>query len=361
MKVILPLMSLLLAWFCQSGAAQLTVEVRRYNQTSIRSSFSSLLEGDYDVVFTFTDPQGFSEPFAWFVKPYANIPSAGISGLLYYPSSHITCSDDPTLGGQSTLPLINEFVNATWFAIVDNYPTCVLEKISMLKDTGYQLMITYSNGNRDRNLDQHTSTSGGDVSLSGFPVAVVTEDYARYLIDNVTLSSVNGSVMVVFVSADQNTQDLIQLTIVTFLTAFVVFLPICVCICVCSFIDKKYGNCSVCIRIGRCCRCGWKRSGRYDVHELHLRELGERRENGGEEGRGRYERTSVLSQREHVVRKFDPDVESCTSCPICLDDFSAGDSVEVLPCDSNHIFHSACIEQWLSAQCVCPVCRSLIR
>lgn len=361
MKAILPFLSLFLAWYCQSGKAQLTVEVRRYHQNSTRASFSSPLEGDYDVVSTFTDPQGFSDPFAWFVKPYANIPSAGISGFLCYPSPHNTCSEELT-DAECTLPLINNFANASRFAIVGNYPDCVLEKISMLKDAGYQLMITYSYGDRDRNLDEHTSNSGEEVSHSEFPVVVVTEDYAQYLIDNVTLSSVNGSLMVAFVSANQNMQELIQLAIVTFLTALVLFVPICVCICVCTFIDKKYGNCSVCICIGKCCtcKCGWKRSGHYEVHELHLRELGGIRENGSEEGRGRYEMTSVLSQRERVVRKFDPEVESSTSCPICLDDFSAGDSVEVLPCDSNHIFHSACIEQWLSAQCVCPVCRSLI-
>lgn len=42
-------------------------------------------------------------------------------------------------------------------------------------------------------------------------------------------------------------------------------------------------------------------------------------------------------------------------CVICTDAFDRGDVVAVLPC--SHIFHSACIADWLVRKATCPVCR----
>eukprot|EP00747_Dinoflagellata_sp_TGD_P206525 gnl/TRDRNA2_/TRDRNA2_80224_c1_seq1.p1 gnl/TRDRNA2_/TRDRNA2_80224_c1~~gnl/TRDRNA2_/TRDRNA2_80224_c1_seq1.p1 ORF type:complete len:180 (+),score=12.90 gnl/TRDRNA2_/TRDRNA2_80224_c1_seq1:108-647(+) len=42
-------------------------------------------------------------------------------------------------------------------------------------------------------------------------------------------------------------------------------------------------------------------------------------------------------------------------CTVCLHAFEPGDSVSILPC--KHLFHSVCIDRWLSQRrSVCPVC-----
>jgi hypothetical protein len=45
-------------------------------------------------------------------------------------------------------------------------------------------------------------------------------------------------------------------------------------------------------------------------------------------------------------------------CAVCMESFSAGDEVRVLPC--NHEFHVACVDQWLRMRSTCPLCRSNI-
>ena len=58
-------------------------------------------------------------------------------------------------------------------------------------------------------------------------------------------------------------------------------------------------------------------------------------------------------------RQFNIQNESCRACPICLVDFNNGETVRVLPCDPDHIFHDACLQQWFTTntQRECPVCR----
>ena len=48
-------------------------------------------------------------------------------------------------------------------------------------------------------------------------------------------------------------------------------------------------------------------------------------------------------------------------CSVCLDVFEGADMVVELRCDSNHIFHKACLESWLQRNYTCPLCRSDIR
>ncbi|ETM97268.1 hypothetical protein PPTG_20392 [Phytophthora nicotianae INRA-310] len=43
-------------------------------------------------------------------------------------------------------------------------------------------------------------------------------------------------------------------------------------------------------------------------------------------------------------------------CPICLIDFEDGEDVRNLPC--KHIFHVACIDEWLKRNTSCPMCKS---
>jgi len=43
-------------------------------------------------------------------------------------------------------------------------------------------------------------------------------------------------------------------------------------------------------------------------------------------------------------------------CPICLESFNQDEIVSVLSCD--HLYHPACIYEWLRKNLCCPVCRS---
>ncbi len=44
-----------------------------------------------------------------------------------------------------------------------------------------------------------------------------------------------------------------------------------------------------------------------------------------------------------------------TSCSICFEDFENYDNVRILPC--KHYYHINCINQWLSKNSNCPICR----
>ncbi|KNC53503.1 uncharacterized protein AMSG_01216 [Thecamonas trahens ATCC 50062] len=47
-------------------------------------------------------------------------------------------------------------------------------------------------------------------------------------------------------------------------------------------------------------------------------------------------------------------------CTVCLDDLTEGTEVRILPCAGKHAFHTACIDQWLRVDGVCPVDKSLV-
>lgn len=45
-----------------------------------------------------------------------------------------------------------------------------------------------------------------------------------------------------------------------------------------------------------------------------------------------------------------------TKCLVCLDEFADGDDLKTMPC--LHFYHQRCLEQWLSTNNSCPVCKT---
>ncbi|WP_448216698.1 RING finger domain-containing protein [Endozoicomonas sp. 2B-B] len=54
-----------------------------------------------------------------------------------------------------------------------------------------------------------------------------------------------------------------------------------------------------------------------------------------------------------------PYQEPTDNCPVCLESF-ADREVSVLE-DCRHMFHKDCVAKWLSANSICPVCRTSLR
>ena len=49
-----------------------------------------------------------------------------------------------------------------------------------------------------------------------------------------------------------------------------------------------------------------------------------------------------------------------SDCAICLNQFQDGDKVAPLHCSIKHVFHTACIQEWLKRSPVCPLCKAQI-
>ena len=63
-----------------------------------------------------------------------------------------------------------------------------------------------------------------------------------------------------------------------------------------------------------------------------------------------------LSKR---ARAFNPSKDrAIETCAICLDGFKENNDREIseLSCDSKHIFHLACVTEWVKKKDVCPLC-----
>ncbi|GJN28315.1 hypothetical protein PR202_gb16424 [Eleusine coracana subsp. coracana] len=71
--------------------------------------------------------------------------------------------------------------------------------------------------------------------------------------------------------------------------------------------------------------------------------------------------TNVSSTRKrkrgHRTGGVDDDEEDAAvcECPVCLEEFTSGDDLIVMPC--KHRFHERCMVKWLGISRLCPCCR----
>lgn len=47
-------------------------------------------------------------------------------------------------------------------------------------------------------------------------------------------------------------------------------------------------------------------------------------------------------------------------CSICLNNYTEGDTLRLLPCDRRHHFHKDCVDEWLVVNATCPICRARV-
>jgi len=58
-----------------------------------------------------------------------------------------------------------------------------------------------------------------------------------------------------------------------------------------------------------------------------------------------------------VEEAEESEAEDKSCCSICLSDYRESEVVRVMP-DCSHMFHAACIDEWLRRHATCPVCRT---
>jgi hypothetical protein len=57
-----------------------------------------------------------------------------------------------------------------------------------------------------------------------------------------------------------------------------------------------------------------------------------------------------------LEQQAQPDVDDSDNCPICFCEYSSNTPVKQLPC--KHFYHSECIDQWLTRDNTCPLCKA---
>lgn len=72
------------------------------------------------------------------------------------------------------------------------------------------------------------------------------------------------------------------------------------------------------------------------------------------------EAVQLTEENIHEHINTNDDEEEKDFCCICMLHFDIGENIKLLPCNKKHIFHTACIDKWLSNNRNCPTCRKEI-
>ena len=65
-----------------------------------------------------------------------------------------------------------------------------------------------------------------------------------------------------------------------------------------------------------------------------------------------------LSLREYQRWLKEKNILHDIPCPICREELRQGQNVIFMPCGREHVFHTHCIQIWLSSHSICPTCRA---
>ncbi|KAL3087659.1 hypothetical protein niasHS_009867 [Heterodera schachtii] len=68
------------------------------------------------------------------------------------------------------------------------------------------------------------------------------------------------------------------------------------------------------------------------------------------------EMTIINKVTQRIVQAGEPSAE----CAICLGNYEPKESVDKLPCEGKHEFHTSCIQLWFKQNTTCPLCRTKI-
>ena len=87
-----------------------------------------------------------------------------------------------------------------------------------------------------------------------------------------------------------------------------------------------------------------------DVDRMTYEQLMELGDNAGQVSRG-YSQAEISSMQKNVWYRGRTKESSCL---ICMEDFSNGELVKILPC--GHEYKAKCIDEWLKKEKRCPIC-----
>ena len=280
-----------------------------------------------------------------FTSRYANIPGNKISGRIMEPSPNNACLYI------TPLPDNLKVNGSKWFALVDGYPDCPELMIDNVRNAGFDLIIAYRSNSSIHGL----STS---VENKGFPIVVIDDDYAQYLLDNALSHSPTDPITA---RIEVSNYDLA--------VVILAFLAVLACLfCPCLML------------VAYCVRKGRQRRGMYAVNtprqnipirdhhaqaRLARQELIESILRQLQELQGEARQHIPLGEEDTKALPLRPFTEmrresrGKETCAICVDEFQEGDMTRVLPC--NHYFHPHCIDPWLSSHSsLCPLCKQSV-
>lgn len=106
----------------------------------------------------------------------------------------------------------------------------------------------------------------------------------------------------------------------------------------------------------------WRRADRSNLHTAQMRGVavvrGVMKERLDQLRITKYNRAerNIEARTKQFQPVSDVSIENEDVCPICLIEFEDDEDVRNLPC--KHIFHVACIDEWLKRNTSCPMCKS---
>ena len=271
--------------------------------------------------------------YGLFETPCANFDDKTIKGYLYY---HETGCDE-------VIPpprILNR--TKTSILLVANYSECILKRTLLAKQAGYKALLSFTSD------DSNTSISEVLIQ-TGLPIAIVQSHVAETLINNATVTDDNTDTLVSISGS-----ILAGILIVAF-SFMMCFLTCCCCtlwtiICCKICLDSRRANREFDLTLGR--RDDRSRQELIESILRHLQNI--------EEDLGAQVPLGSAQSQKIPSKKYSKTDETKEMCAICVDEFEDGEEVRVLPC--NHIFHSKCIDEWLSNySSLCPLCKANIR